>query len=711
MAYFVTGGTGFIGRFLVENLLKRGEPVYVLVRKGSHRKTRGAAARMWGADDKQVIAVIGDLGKKNLGVADADLKKLKGKIEHMFHLAAIYDLNASAEDQQAANIDGTRHAVEFAEAVQAGCFHHVSSIAAAGLYDGVFREDMFEEAEDLDHPYFKTKHDSEGIVRRECKRPFRIYRPGFVVGHSKTGYIDKIDGPYYFFKLIQRLRNMLPPWMPTIGIEGGRINIVPVDFVADAMDYLAHKKGLDGKCFHLTDPEPHRIGEVLNIFAKAAHAPADDVAHQRADVRLHPGADPLRAGVIGADQADDSSGAQGSWHSEGRVRVRELADALRQSRSGQGAEGLRHRRAAARQLRGEAVGLLGTQPRPGPVHRPQLVGTRQGQGGRRDRRVIRHRQGDGAQARRRRRQGDAGRARRGKAGRNQEGDRAAGGKAWIYTADVSDMASCDALVARVLKEHGGCDYLVNNAGRSIRRGVINSFDRFHDFERTMQLNYFGALRLIMGFLPKMIENKRGQIINISSIGVLSNAPRFSAYVASKSALDSFAACAASEFVDKGINFTTINMPLVRTPMIAPTKMYENVPTLSPEQAADLVVEAIVYKPVRIATRLGIFGAICHAAAPRLTQIMLNTAFNMFPDSAAAQGQEGRRSRQTGTLGRADGVRAAHAGDSLVADRGAASCAPRPPRPRLRDRRQQRVVPDARQLDVLCASRCGTTSAA
>ena len=217
---------------------------------------------------------------------------------------------------------------------------------------------------------------------------------------------------------------------------------------------------------------------------------------------------------------------------------------------------------------------------------------------------------------------------------------AAGGRCWMYTADVSDLTSCDALVARVLKEHGTCDFLVNNAGRSIRRGVINSFDRFHDFERTMQLNYFGALRLIMGFLPKMIEQRHGHIINISSIGVLSNAPRFSAYVASKSALDSFSACAASEFLDKGINFTTINMPLVRTPMIAPTKMYENVPTLSPEQAADLVVEAIVYRPVRIATRLGIFGAIWHAAAPRLTQILLNTAFNMFPDSAAAQGKKG-----------------------------------------------------------------------
>jgi NAD(P)-dependent dehydrogenase (short-subunit alcohol dehydrogenase family) len=201
------------------------------------------------------------------------------------------------------------------------------------------------------------------------------------------------------------------------------------------------------------------------------------------------------------------------------------------------------------------------------------------------------------------------------------------------------MNAIDAVAKKILAEHTTVDYLVNNAGRSIRRAVINSLDRFHDFERTMQLNYFGAVRLILAFLPKMVEQKRGHIINISSIGVLSNAPRFSAYVASKSALDSFSACASSEFLDKGINFTTINMPLVRTPMIAPTKMYENVPTLSPEEAADLVVEAIVYKSVRIATRLGIAGAICHAIAPRLTQILLNTAFNMFPDSAAAQGKK------------------------------------------------------------------------
>ncbi len=193
-------------------------------------------------------------------------------------------------------------------------------------------------------------------------------------------------------------------------------------------------------------------------------------------------------------------------------------------------------------------------------------------------------------------------------------------------------------MAKLNAEHGGVDILVNNAGRSIRRGIETSYDRFHDFERTMQVNYFGALRLTLGILPRMTEKRAGHVINISSIGVLTNAPRFSAYVASKAALDAWTRCAASEFVDRGVEFTTINMPLVKTPMIAPTKLYDHVPTLTPEDAADMIVDAIVHRPVRIASRLGIFGQVLHAAAPRVAQIIMNTTYRMFPDSTAAKGK-------------------------------------------------------------------------
>ena len=284
MAYFVTGATGFIGRFLVDNLLKRGKPIYVLVRKGSLKKLDALRERLGRRRQAGDRASIGDLAKPNLGVADADLKQAQGQGRPP--LPSRGDLRPHGVGRgAAASPTSTARATpsSFAERVDAGCFHHVSSIAAAGLYDGVFREDMFEEAEDLDHPYFKTKHDSEGVVRRECKRPFRdLPARASSSATRRPAYIDKIDGPYYFFKTIQKLREMLPPWMPTIGIEGGRINIVPVDFVADALDHLAHKKGLDGKCFHLTDPRaaPHRRS-AEHLRQGRARA-ADDDAHQRA---------------------------------------------------------------------------------------------------------------------------------------------------------------------------------------------------------------------------------------------------------------------------------------------------------------------------------------------------------------------------------------------------------------------------------------------
>ncbi|KAF0247436.1 MAG: short chain dehydrogenase, partial [bacterium] len=273
MQYFVTGASGLIGKRLVKKLLARKDSlVYFLIRQESQNKIDGLLS-YWNVSKERAIPVFGDLLSPNLGLSKDDVKPLSKKIDHFFHLAAVYDLKADAEEQIAVNINGTRNTVSLANMIGLKCFHHVSSIAAAGMFEGIFREDMFEEAENLGHPYFATKHESEKIVRKEFKGDFRVYRPGLVVGDSKTGEMDKIDGPYYFFKLIQRIRQLLPPWMPTIGIEGGRINIVPVDYVVDAMDYIAHLPKLDGKCFHLTDPEPMRVGDVLNTFARAAHAP------------------------------------------------------------------------------------------------------------------------------------------------------------------------------------------------------------------------------------------------------------------------------------------------------------------------------------------------------------------------------------------------------------------------------------------------------
>ena len=681
MSYFVTGATGFIGRNLVEQLLEREGTIYVLVREGSKGRLEELRSR-WGVGSDRVVGIVGDLSQRGLGVSDTDVERLRGNVDHLFHLAAIYDMTADAESQRVANIEGTRHMVEFAEAVEAGRVHMVSSIAAAGLYKGTWREDMFEEAEDLDNnPYFRTKHDSEGIVRSESTRPWRVYRPGIVVGHSETGEMDKVDGPYYFFKLIRRLRGTVPEWMPMPGIEGREINLVPVDFVARAMDHIAHLDGLDRRAFHLTDPKPKTAGEVIDIFARAAHAPQSSIRLPAGLVDLASpfvkAAAALPPGDLVTDRvlrdfgiprsvltyvnyptSFDSRGAQAALAGT-HIRVPPIeayADKLWDYWERHLDPDLFEDRTLVGAVRGRRGLVAGTsqvaeQQIPDELLRfiRRVRGRASLQGAVRGRVVMVTGASSGIGKAAAMKIADAGGivllvARTAeKLEETKATIEANGGTAYVHSADLSDMDDIDRMADEVLAQHGHVDVLVNNAGRSIRRSIALSYDRFHDFERTMQLNYFGAVKLILKLLPVMRERRTGQIINVSSIGVQTNTPRFSSYVASKAALDAFSRCIASEIIDDGVPITTIHMPLVRTPMIKPTRMYDRFPTITPDKAADMICDAIIHRPKRIATPLGTLGQILYAINPKSIDYILNSAYKLFPDSSAARG-EGKRER-------------------------------------------------------------------
>ncbi len=638
MSYFVTGATGFIGRHLVERLLDRGGEIYVLVREGSLERLEDLVERWGPAAEGLIHPVVGDLTFPRLGVSDETVAELTGSVDHFFHLAAVYDMTADEETNRIGNVEGTRHAVELANTLEAGIFHHTSSIAAAGQYKGLFREDMFDEGQRLDHPYHRTKFESEKIARTQTTVPWRVYRPAIVAGDSVTGEMDKIDGPYYFFTAIKMARHYLPGWFPLVGPEFGYTNIVPVDFVAAAMDHIAHQPGLDGRAFHLAAPKSQRSGDVINAFAKAAHAPQLSL---RVDTRILKA---LPKGTLSMLMALPA--ARG-------VRKAILADfGIPEEVLGYiGLTAEFDTRDTERALEGTGISVPPLESYAAKLWDywernldPDLFKDRSFGGAVNGKMVLITGASSGI--------GKAAAIKIAKAGgipilvaRNMEKLEQTkqqiedtGGTAYAYSADLSDTDSIDDLVERVLADHPAVDILVNNAGRSIRRSIALSYDRFHDFERTIQLNYLGTIKLIMGLLPHMRDRRSGHVVNISSIGVQTNPPRFSAYVASKAALDAWTRVVGSESIDDDVHFTTIHMPLVRTPMIAPTKIYDSFPTISPDEAADLICEAIRAKPKQINTRLGTFGEISYALFPKAVDQILSTAYKVFPDSAAAKGE-------------------------------------------------------------------------
>ncbi|MCV7257839.1 SDR family oxidoreductase [Mycobacterium shimoidei] len=627
MRYVVTGGTGFIGRRVVSKLLdtRADAEVWVLVRRSSLSRFEQLATG-WG---ERVKALVGDLTAPDLGLADDAIAEL-GDVEHLVHCAAIYDITAGHSEQRAANVDGTRGVIELARRLGA-TMHHVSSIAVAGDFRGEYTEADFDVGQQLPTPYHQTKFEAEQLVRSTPGLRFRVYRPAVVVGDSRTGEMDKVDGPYYFFPLLAKLA-VLPRFTPIMLPDTGRTNIVPVDYVVDALVFLMHADGRDGQTFHLTAPKTIGLRGIYRGIAAEAGLPplrgslprsvAAPVLKVRGRAKVWRNMAATQLGipaevldVVDLAPTFISDETQKALRGSG-IRVPEFADyAPRLWRYW--AEQLDPDRARRDDPAGPLVG-----------RHVIITGASSGIG--RASAIAIAERGATVFAL----------ARNGEALDELVAEiRAAGGRAYAFTCDVTDTGSVEHTVKDILGRFDHVDYLVNNAGRSIRRSVVNSTERLHDYERVMAVNYFGAVRMTLALLPHWRERRFGHVVNVSSAGVQARNPRYSSYLPSKAALDAFAEVVASETLSDHITFTNIHMPLVATPMIAPSRRLNPVRAISPEHAAAMVVRGLIEKPARIDTPLGTLAEAGHYFTPKLSRRILHQIYLGYPDSAAALGLE------------------------------------------------------------------------
>ena len=616
MIYFVTGGAGQIGRFLIPRLLERGGSVYMLVgddELGEFARLRAA----WGAGEGQLIPVTGDVSRIRLGVSQHFQGQLKHKLDHFFHLATEFDFAADGEAQARRNVDGVRRALGLAETLHAGCFHLLSSVAAVGRFVGLSDEQTFAEAPTLNNPYYVSYYYAERLVRASTL-PWRIYRPGVVVGDSLDGATNGINGLYYFFEAIRSLGEALPPWLRGATPEGGSLNLVPVDYVGQALDHLAHLQQGDGECFLLTHPQGISAGQLLRLLVVLAGGPTLSVWSQRLPYGLLSGLRPGAAGyalserflapfgvpVEALELATSPTRYDGSKAREllepadihcpdvdeyvdvlWRYWLDRLSDLNSRGpllgRLVDGWYGRRNHSALSREVSGKVVVVAGY---PG-----QLAGSCAGKLSAAGAELIL------VGAGKRRLQSEADRLARG------------GARPKPYVCDLDEAAACARVARKILKNYGHVDVLLNISNQA--DGGAGAAGASSAAPGALA-RHLGAMHLVHELSASMIARRQGHIVNVVA------RPR-GATLAARSAADLVSRLLAAELASCGVRFDYLALPEAGRSEGGARRWLADALWHAPDEAAERVLKALTARPARLIRALAMLGPAGQSVVPEL----------------------------------------------------------------------------------------------